>query len=206
MVSEIGAWQIPELDPALQATRIDLPVKTWGSIPRGTPMSGTYCFYTDDKNFTALWKDPSKLVASGCKTIVETNFSTFDDDEPEDVLATIYRKRILSALYQRHGIRIIVDLDIAPNYLEDFGLLGVPRGWRSYATRSHRLSQMDSVEIEYEVAVEHAGTTDILFAVFGGSRKVAAHCKDRGFLWVPEHIETIRGRAEPFQSDFELKL
>jgi len=182
----------------MQATKLELPVTTWGSIPRSKPMAGTYAFYTADKNFTALWKDPEPLVASGCKVAVETNFSTFDTSEPEEVLATIYRKRILSCLWQRRGVRIVVDLDIAPNYLEDFGLLGVPKGWRAYATRSHRLSQMDSVEIEYEVACEHADTDDILFAVFGGSRKVAAHCKERGFLWIPEHIEVVRGRAQAF--------
>lgn len=199
MNNEIPAgWEIPTLDPNMQATKLELPVATWGTIGRSRRMSGTYCFYTADKNFTALWKDPSKLLASGCKVAVEANFSTFDEDDPETVLTTIYRKRVLSAYWQKNGIKILVDLDIAPNYLADYALIGVPKGWRAYATRSHRLSQMDSVENEFDLAVEHAGTTDILFAVFGGSRKVAAHCKERGFLHIPEHIEVVRGRAEPY--------
>jgi len=199
MSNEIPAgWEIPALDPNMQATKLELPVATWGTIGRSRRMPGTYCFYTDDKNFTALWKDPSKLLASGCKVAVEANFSTFDDDDPEAVLTTIYRKRVLSTFWQKSGIRILVDLDIAPNYLADYALLGVPRGWKAYATRSHRLSQMDAVENEYDLAVEHAGTDDIFFVVFGGSRKIHQHCLERNWIHVPEHIEVVRGRAEPY--------
>lgn len=90
-----------------------------------------------------------------------------------------------------------MDLDVAPNYL-DWALIGVPKGWRAYATRSHRLSQWTSIEDEYQVAVEHAGTSDILFAVFGGSKKIHELCRDRGWPHVPEHIEVVRGRAQPF--------
>jgi hypothetical protein len=206
VTTEAAGWDIPALDIALQATKIETPVVTWGSIGRTRPMPGTYALYTDDFKFSALWKGPDRLVDSGCKVAVEMNWSTFDDSDPEEVLELIYRKRVISAYWQSKGVKILVDLDVAPNYLDDYALLGVPRGWRAYATRSHRLSQMNTIEDEYEVAVEHAGTSEILFAVFGGGKKVDAACKERNFIHVPEHIEVVRGRALPFQSDFELKL
>jgi hypothetical protein len=197
-------WDIPQLDIDMQALKITTPVITWGTIGRNRPMPGTYGFYTDDYRFTCLWKQPDLLVATGCAAAVELNYSTWDWSDPDEVLVGVYRKRVLARYWQTKGIRILVDLNVAPNYQETFGLLGVPEGWRSYATRSHRIGQMDDLEEEHEIACRHAGTRDILFAVFGGSKKVAAACKERGYLHIPEHIEVVRGRAEPFASDFEL--
>jgi hypothetical protein len=191
-------WEIPQLDPALQATEVIAPVATWGTIGRDRHMPGTYCFYTDDYRFTGIWKHPALVVRSGCKVATEVNFSTFDDFEPEEVLKGIYRKRVLARYWQQCGIRILVDLDLAENYVADFALLGVPEGWKAYCTRSHRLSQFGSLELEYEVAVKHAGKSEILFVVFGGGKKVRSLVEERGWVSVPEHIEVVRGRAEPY--------
>jgi hypothetical protein len=191
-------WEIPQLDLEMQATEVIAPVTTWGVIGRGLPMHGTYCFYTDDYRFTAIWKDPGLVVRSGCKVATELNYSTFEDSEPEHVLRGIYRKRVISRYLQLNGIRILVDLDLNPNFVSDFGLIGVPKGWRAYCTRSHRLSQWTCIEQEYDVATEHAETEDILFVVFGGGKKVRGLVEERGWVSVPEHIEVVRGRAEPY--------
>ena len=195
-------WEIPTLDPLLQATEVIAPVTTWGAIGRNRQMPGTYVMYTDDYRMTAIWKDPDLVVRSGCKVVTELNYSTFDDFEPDVVLATIYRKRVLARYWQMLGIRVLVDLDVAENYVADYALIGVPAGWRAYSTRSHRLSQMSSIEAEYEIAVKHAGTTEILFVVYGGGKKVRRLVEERGWVSLPEHIEVVRGRAEPYGGIF----
>ena len=94
-----------------------------------------------------------------------------------------------------------MDLDLAPNYLE-MGFIGVPAGWRAYATRCHRLSQWTTIEAEYAAAVEHAGSSDILFVVYGGGKKVRRLVEERGWVSLPEHIEVVRGRALPYGGIF----
>ena len=194
-------WEIPTLDLEIQATEVIAPVTTWGAIGRKRSMPGTYVFYADDFRFTAIWKDPMMVVRSGCKVAVEVNYSTFDESEPEDVLKGIYRKRVLARYWQQYGIKILVDLDLAPNYLE-MGFIGVPRGWKAYATRSHRLSQWTTIEAEHAAAVEHAGSSDILFVVYGGGKKVRRLVEERGWVSLPEHIEVVRGRALPYGGIF----
>jgi hypothetical protein len=188
---------IPDLDPAMQAERVVAPVHTWGSRGRSLPNPGTYHFYVDDYQFNALWERPDDLLASGCAVAAEVNYTTLADTPKMGVLWTIYRKRVLSCYWQMRGVRILADLNVHPEH-RSLALVGVPRGWRAYADRFHARVGVDALEADWRLAIDHAGTDDILFAVFGGGRRARLLCESRGWVHVPDHIEVVRGRMEPF--------
>jgi|SRR5262245_22774081 len=185
-------YGIPALDPAMQAAEIAAPVLTWGNVPRTTPNAGTWVFYTQDYRYTALWTNPKPVAASGCRVAVEPNFSCYEDMPLAVGLWRIYQKRWLARLWQQQGIRTLVDLNVAPKFA-DLNLLGVPPGWRAYCTRGY-LSRLDQTEREFERACERAGTADLLFVVYGGSKKLRDLCWFRGWQWIGECMD-VRKRA-----------
>ena len=69
---------IPNLLLELCADALDIPVRGWGSVRRGALMPGTWHLYVDDYRFTALWKDPSKVIATKAVNCVEPNFTVHD--------------------------------------------------------------------------------------------------------------------------------
>jgi hypothetical protein len=188
---------IPTLDLGMQAEQLEVPVKAWGSQGRELPNEGSYHFYVCDNQFNALWKKPDQLVRSGCKVATEVNYSTWDDSPKMGVLWTIYRKRILAAYWQMCGVRILVDLNLNPEHSE-LALVGVPRGWRAYANRFHSQMHHSQLEREHAMAAEHAGTSDILYVVFGGGKRARRICDARGWIHVPDHSECVRGRMLPY--------
>ncbi len=182
-------WDVPMLDPTMQAQGITLPLTKWGTIGRTRKMPGTYHFYTADYKFRALWNKPRQILAGGCQVAVEVNWSTGQATPRALALWDIYRKRWLARYWQAHGIRIFVDLNVEP-WLDDIALLGVPVGWRAYATRWR---DQDCAEIpgQHEVACERAGTDDVLFLVIGGRDRACELCMDRGWLWSKEHAGEV---------------
>jgi hypothetical protein len=193
-------WGIPELDPALQATAIPAPAVRWGTAARGAAAgagAGTIHFYGDDYKFTRLWHDTGRLLAAAPAVAVEANFSTHPGMARAEVLWGIYRKRTLARAWQAHGIRLVVDLDVEPAY-RDLALLGVPRGWRAYATRVHRGIPLATIEGDYELAARHAGAGPVLFVVYGGGDAIPRHCAGRGWVWIPEHRQVVAGRVAPY--------
>lgn len=194
----VDGWEIPELTVDMQATEIALPAMIWGGISRSRIMPGTYLFYEDDFKFQGLWAAPEKILATRCKVAVEMNWSTRDHSDYEEVLTGIYCKRVMSVYWALHGIKVIVDLNLAPYYVEGMALLGVPEGWNAYATRAHRESRMGFVEEQYRLAQQHSGLYEPFFVVYGGGKKTAAYCADRPWHHIPEHIEVARGRMKPY--------
>ena len=189
-VLDVAFWGIPILDPNMQAERIEPPARKWGTIARTAHHPGTYHFYAWDFAFTGLVRDPLALVRSGCKVAVEANF-TLEDDTPRALaIERIYQKRRLARIWQEHGVRIVVDLNVPANGLE---LLGVPAGWRAYATRKHKCMPLATIWDDHERAVRHAGTRDILFCVYGGGRAVRDICRRHALTWIPEHAQVVRG-------------
>lgn len=182
-------WDVPILDSGMQAESLVLPIQKWGAIGRTREMLGTYHFYTADYKFRALWGKPRQLFASGCKTAVEVNWSTGEALPRALALWDVYRKRWLARFWQAHGIRIFVDLNVEP-WLQEYNMLGVPAGWRAYATR-WRESDCDEIPDQYELAREHADSNDILFLVIGGRTRACELCMDRGWLWVKEHAGSV---------------
>lgn len=186
-------WGVPLLDANLQARAVDLPFVAWGTgkYPRKSRMPGTWHFYTEDYRFEALWSDPSPVVNTRCVNAVEPNFSCYDQMARAFALFQIYRKRWLARYWQSQGLRVLVDLNVAVPFY-DLNLLGVPKGWGAWATRGYS-DRIDNTAQEYQMAVDHAGTTSILFVVYGGGKKVKEACQSNGWLWFDEETNNKIG-------------
>lgn len=178
-------YEIPLLDSNLQARSLDLPFAIWGAQSRQTKIpGGTYAFYTSDDRFQALWADPSGVVNSGAANIVEPNFSCYATMPIAVGAYQIYRKRWIARWCQTYGVRVLVDLNVAPKF-RDINLMGVPTGWKAYCTRSS-VDYVDELDEEFALACERAEDSHPLFVVYGGGKISQARCKERGWLWLAD--------------------
>lgn len=177
-------WGIPTLDLSMQADAVDLPVCRWGYLARAKRMNGTYLFYTTDEKFEPLWNDPTPVVNSHCVNAVEVNFSCYDQMAPAVVLHQVYRKRWLARYWQSKGVRIFADLFISQKY-EHLNLLGIPAGWRAFATRGED-SRLEAIEHEHGLACHIAGSRDVIFLVYAGGQKVRDLCRKNGYTWIED--------------------
>lgn len=182
---------IPDLLPEMQATELYKPLVKWGEISRSAKMAGTYHFYTEDYKFEKVWRDPMQPVRTGARALVECNFSTGNLQPLAVSLWDIYRKRWLSRFWQSELVQIFVDLNVDKT-LKDYSLLGVPKGWYSYATRALS-SDFTQLFDDYELAKSNCGN-EPLFLVYGGGNIIENICKDRGWLWEPENMHRKDGR------------
>jgi hypothetical protein len=177
--------QIPELDREQgQAQAIVVPVCIWGSMRRtaGTNV-GTWAFYTSDYRFENVWRHPEQVVATGVTCCIEVNFSVNDQMPVAQAVWNTYRKRWLARYWQTKGISIIVDLFVLPRY-RALNLLGVPKGWRSYATRGVAEAPNWTIE-SWQQAQEHSQGR-ALFFVYGGGEVIRAQAQKYGWAWVPD--------------------
>lgn len=192
-----NAYGIPLLDPTRQADAFDIPMEIWGAKRRGKS-AGTVLFYTNDGRFEGLWANPHHLLESGAVNAVEPNFSVYKDFPRAVVLWHTYRKRWLARYWQSQGVRIFVDLNVHPSAYAD-NLIGVPKGWKAYATRGYS-ARLDHTEQELQLAQEHAGGP-VLFLVYGGGKAVKDWCQARagdGVAWVAEDMDVGKGKyADP---------
>lgn len=194
-------WCIPALLPELQAWEVPHPVTAWGSQGAGRPMPGTWHLYTHDYKFEPLWKRPERLLRSRPAATVEANFSTTPQTPLVVSLWHIYRKRWLARYWQSQGVRIFVDLNVSPELNEPHeatpghapNLLGVPEGWKAYATRAHG-NEPENLVAEYEVARRHSGEASPLFLVIGGGRRVKELSREYSWTWVPESVDQKLGK------------
>lgn len=87
-------------------------------------------------------------------------------------LAYVYQKRWLARYAQTHGIEIWVDLGMEAIH-HDIALLGVPKGWKAYATYTYTTGYdlEEWLFPQYDLACANAGTDEILFWVYGGEEK-----------------------------------
>ncbi len=193
-------WGVPLLDISLQADAVEFPVVLWGTQGQTRAMRGTWVFYTSDSSFEILWANPGKVLPSGAPCLVEPNYSTHDQTPFACALWSIYKRRWLARYWQSQGKRVFVDLNIHHSLLEPHeatggqipGLLGVPPGWKAYASRAHA-NRPAMLEAEYAVACQHAGGP-ALFLVYGGGKAVRELAMSRGWAWVPEQSDTVRGK------------
>ena len=147
-------------------------------------MRGTWHFYVDDDKFKALWKHPDSVLETRCIGAVEPNFST-DDQMPLAVaMYRIYQKRWLARYWQQYELPVWVDLYVAPPFYK-LNLMGVPEGWRSYAT-SATDARLDLLGEHAAIAQKHAGMNPIRFMVYGGGRKVKELCGKNDWIHIPE--------------------
>ena len=186
-------WGIPLLDYHKQADFLVMPFMCWGSCKRSTDLNGgTYHFYVDDYRFNALWKYPQAVYYSRCGYAVEPNYTVSLTSPLAYVEWCVYRKRWLARFWQSKGIRIWVDLNI-PTEFQHLTFAGVPREWRAFMTRGYE-ERFEATSLEYQSAIKHHGSDDILFVVYGGGKRVKEDCRRNGWQWIPEHRDIIKGR------------
>jgi hypothetical protein len=121
---------------------------------------------THDRHFSALLRDPSRILATCPAACCEVNVSIFDHSPKYEALAAIGRKRACARQWQENGIPILVDLFV-PQRFRDICLLGVPPGWKAFSTRGVAGRTSDLIA-EYELAKEHAGQEPTLLVIGGG--------------------------------------
>ena len=182
---------IPVLDTAQECKLVDMPLTAWGSVSRASKMLGTWHFYTDDYRFSALWGKPDDVVNTGCVSAVEVNYSITSQMPYPVALYRIYQKRWLSRYWQSQGIRIIADLNVARPFRE-LNMLGIPAGWKSYATHGYN-ERLEQLEEEYKAAVKRAGTNSIYFLVYGGGQLVKDYCNTNPRI---THIDEYRNMVK----------
>lgn len=185
---------IPMLRLDMQADVIDFPVLQWGRQGRTKKNSGSWVFFCEDYRMSAVWDNPTVVLNTGCRSVVEPNFSVLAQYPRAAAAWQVYRKRWLARFWQERGTRIIVDLNVALEY-SDVNMLGVPRGWRAYATRGH-VDRLDDLEHEFALACGRRGSADVMFLVWGGGNAVSDLCNRRGWTHVPEPM-TARKMPAP---------
>ena len=168
-------YDIPVLLPDMEALLIDQPFLAWGSIKRTSTNTGTWHFYVDDYRFSALWDKADMIPATQCVSAVEVNYTITEDMPFPVALYRIYQKRWLSRYWQSKGIRIVADLNVARPFRE-MNMLGIPDGWKTYATHGYN-DRIDDLQNELDLAVKKAGTNNITFLVYGGGIKVKEFCE-----------------------------
>lgn len=174
--SSTNALQIPDLRVAVQALGPYAPFVNWGSRSRGKRMRGTFGFYADDYRFDAVWRYPDRVLACEPTAIVEPNYSVFDQTPVPVAIWATYRKRWLSRYWSEHGVKVFVDLNVSETHSE-LNLLGVPRGWRAYATHGYA-DRLADLERELAIARAHGGDEATLL-VYGGGNAVAEWCSSQ---------------------------
>jgi hypothetical protein len=187
-------WDIPTLYLPLQADFVDLPVRGWGSIKRKNSMRGTWHFYVDDYKFAALWKSPDVVLKTAAVSVVEVNYTTEDEMPMAMCLHRIFLKRWLARYWQSQGLRVFVDLNVAKK-CDEINLLGVPDGWKSFATSGADYAT-DRLLTQESIALRKAGGVGpINFLVYGGGPKVAQLCAERGWIRIPDARNAARAEA-----------
>ena len=177
-----------------QGDFFDYPL-AWGSVRRTGDFRGrTIHFYTDDYRFAAVWNKPDRVWQSGAPSFVEVNFSTSNAQPRWRALEQIGKKRFLSRYWQERGMLCWVDLNVAPKWW-DINLLGVPLGWKAYATRIEKSSSLQSIMDQASLAESQAGTDEIKFVIYGHRQEMEDLCRRRGWIYVDEQA-TIWNKRE----------
>jgi hypothetical protein len=185
-------WGIPALRLDLQGCPIVPPVCSWGSVARTAHMPGTWVFYTEDRRFGGVLREPGQLFVTGCNSAAEPNITLYDDTQWAVACHAVYRKRLCARLWQEEGIRVLVDLNV-PERHSRLNLAGVPRGWRAYATRGYHARPND-LEREVSLADEWSGGNATVLVVGGGER-VREQCLGLpGAVWVQDHMAQFRAK------------
>jgi hypothetical protein len=196
-------YGIPTLSLDYQATDVPYPFVKWAEISGKREMRGTWHFYAYDGKLQNLWYNPHQLLSSNATAFVEINWSIRNVHPKAYALGQIYRKRQVSRWLQSKGKKIFVDMNVGGTWRSE-NLLGVPEGWKAYCTRGYTEKIMYISE-QIGMAVDRAGTEDILFVVYGGGEIVADCCKEADCVHIPERLQAIRtgGDGLPPKVDYE---
>lgn len=165
----------------------------WGSVSRGTQCDAVH-FYVDDYRFRAIVDAPTSLLKTQCQFAVEPNVSVFDDTPEAYAIWATYKKRRAARAWQDSGVTVLVDLCV-PEKFAGVNLIGVPPGYRLFATRAFSRRPQDVLR-ELEVAMRVSGGSGILVAV-GGGMAIRELCESTpGLSYVDQFIEQRKIRKQ----------
>lgn len=179
-------FDIPNLLLSEQAGRVEMPLNAWGANSRLRKDVATYHFYVDDYRFEALFKNPVKLVLSGCKAIVEPNCSCHDQTPIAWGIQLIYKKRFLARYFQECGIKVYADLNVSRKFIE-YNKMGIPKGYNAFFTRGLD-GWMESLKSDLRVAQEISGLERPNLVVYGGGDEIQDFCRKHGIVYVTDFI------------------
>ena len=185
-------FDIPTLLTNNMPVHLELPVTPWGAEARYKKMMSTYHFYVDDYRFEQLFKDPIKLLTSGCHAIVEPNCSIHDQTPMAHAIWQTYRKRYLCRYLQECGMQIWVDLNVSPHF-EEVNALGVPEGYNAFCTRGVA-GWLNTTERHWEMAKRISGLEKPNMFVYGGGDEVEEWCRAHDLVYVKEYMNKANER------------
>lgn len=194
-------YEVPCLLTDNQPIHLELPFTPWGVEGRYKKGISTYHFYVDDYRFERLFKDPIKLLMSGCRAVVEPNCSIHDQTPVAYALYQIYRKRYLARYLQECGLQVWVDLNVAPRFM-DYNLLGVSHGYNAFFTRGVSGWQ-EHLQLCLDKAREVSGLEHPNLCVYGGGRDIEQWCRERSIFWTPEFMN--HGRDKSLKEKYRAK-
>ena len=183
-------FDIPTLLMDNMPVHLELPLNPWGAEARYKKGITTYHFYVDDYRFEQLFKDPIKLLESGCKAIVEPNCSIHDQTPMAHAIWQTYRKRYLCRYLQECGMQIWVDLNVSPHF-EEINALGVPEGYNAFCTRGVT-GWLNTTERHWEMAKRISGLDKPNMFVYGGGKEIEEWCKAHDLVYVNEFMNRNR--------------
>lgn len=179
-------FDIPTLDIAKQAGKVIIPVWPWGADSRLRQGIATYHFYVDDYRFEAIWKDPVKVLTSGCRQVVEPNLSLSDATPIAYGLHQIYKKRWITRYFQECNILAYADLNVAPKFYE-YNQMGLPKGWNAFWTRGYA-DALTCLDLELKIAQKVSGLQSPNLIVYGGGEKVKEFCENHNLVYIEQFI------------------
>ena len=185
-------FDIPTLLTDNMPVHLELPMNPWGAEARYKKGITTYHFYVDDYRFEQLFKDPIKLLESGCRAIVEPNCSIHDQTPMAHAIWQTYRKRYLCRYLQECGMQIWVDLNVSPHF-EEINALGVPEGYNAFCTRGVS-GWLPTTERHWQMAKRISGLDKPNMFVYGGGDDVAEWCKAHDVVHVKEFVNRAKGK------------
>ncbi len=198
--SSANEWGIPDLDPRFQATALPLPFVKWGEISYKKPLNssagegGCWCFYVEDDKFESISDNPAKPLRAMPSALVELNYSTYETQPAALAIGHVFFKRWVARYWQSKGFNVIVDLNVVPKFSK-INLIGVPEGWRAYATRGS--GERSWVENDYKIALEHSGVDprDLLFIIYGGGQAIQDFAREHHCHWIPERLQVVSNQS-----------
>lgn len=179
-------YDIPTLLLGEQAGHLELPLAPYGADSRMRKDIATYHFYVDDYRFESLWKDPTKVLQSGCRAVVEPNLSLFDTTPIAYGLMQIYKKRWIARYFQSCGIKVFADLNVSPRFY-DYNRMGIPDGYNAYFTRGYS-DRLPGLLAEIEIAKQISGCDHPNLVVYGGGSKAHEIAATHNLVYVEQFM------------------
>jgi len=181
-------YNIPNLllSPDTMPDHLELPLAPWGAESRNKHGISTYHFYVEDYRFERLFKDPMRLLLSGCKYIVEPNCSIHDQTPVAMALFLIYKKRYLARYLQECGIKVWVDMNVSSHFAR-YNRMGVPHGYNAFFTRGTS-GGVERLETDLRQAQEISGLEHPNMVVYAGGDDIRQFCQDHRLVYLNEYM------------------